>query len=142
VRIPKELEHVHFIHLCDREGDLYELFAKAHLEEITYLCRRVQNRTVINDNEEELAINQYLDALPVAGEIMVDVPRDSHTKRKARTARIEIKYGTVLLKKPTILKKSKNLPISVEVSLVSAQEINPELPLKIIPIIRISLNGN
>jgi len=124
VRIPKELEDVHFIHLCDREGDLYELFAKAHLEEITYLCRRVQNRTVINDNEEELAINQYLDALPVAGEIMVDVPRDSHTRREARTAKLEIKYGTVLLKKPTTLKKSENIPISVEVSLVSAQEIN------------------
>jgi hypothetical protein len=124
VHIPDELKHVHFIHLCDREGDLYELFAKAHLEEVTYLCRRVQNRIVITDNEEELAINNYLDVLPVAGEITVDVPRDSHTKRKARTAKLEIKYGTVRIKKPSNLNKSENMPISVEVSLVSAQEID------------------
>jgi hypothetical protein len=124
VHIAKKLEHVHFIHVCDREGDLYELFAKAQLEEVTYLCRRVQNRIVINNNEEELAINNYLDALPVAGEITVDVPRDSHTKREARTAKFEIKCGTVLIKKPSTLKKSKNMPLSVEVSLVSAQEID------------------
>jgi hypothetical protein len=123
VHIPEELKHVHFIHVCDREGDLYELFAKAYLEGATYLCRRVQNRTVINTNEEELAITKYLDALPVVGEIEVDVPRASHTKREARTARLEIKCGTVLIKKPANLKTSEKIPISVEVSLVSAQEI-------------------
>jgi hypothetical protein len=123
VKVAEELEDVHFIYLCDREGDIYELFAKAHLEGATYLSRRVQNRTVINSNEEELAINKYLDSLPVAGEIMVDVPRNSHTKREARTARLEIKFGTVLLKKPANLNESEKIPMSVEVSLVSAQEI-------------------
>ena len=125
VNIEEELKDVHFIHLCDREGDIYELFAKAQLEGKTFLCRRVQNRTIIDNNEEELAINEYLDALPVAGIIAVEIPRDSHTKREARTANLEIKFGTAQIKKPAKLKMSENMPLSVEVSLVSAQEIDP-----------------
>ncbi len=124
VKVVEGLEHVHFIHVCDREGDIYELFAKAQLEGISYLCRRVQNRTIINNNDEELAINKYLDSLPVAGKILIEVPRDSHTKREARTASVEIKFGTAPVKKPANLKKTETMPMSVEVSLVSAKEIN------------------
>jgi len=123
--VAKALENVHCIYVCDREGDLYELFAKAYLEGETYLCRRVQNRTVINKNEEELALNKYLDELPAAGEIAVNVPRDSHTKRETRTATLEIKYGKALIKKPACLQTSDKTPLSVEVSLVSAREIDP-----------------
>ena len=122
--ISNELEDVHFIHVCDREGDLYELFAKAELEGSTYLCRRVQNRIVVKENEENLTINAYLDTLPVAGELFVSVPRDSHTGRKARTARLEIRFGNTLIKKPANNKESKSLPNAVEVNLISAQEIN------------------
>jgi len=122
--IANELEGVHFIHLCDREGDVYELFAKADIEGATYICRRMRNRTVINENEETLSIGIYLNTLPVAGELLIDVPRDSHTGRKARTARLEIRFGRTLIKKPSMLKKHENLPDTLEVNLVSVQEID------------------
>jgi hypothetical protein len=119
-----KLNGVQFIHLCDREGDLYELFAKARVDGATYLCRRVQNRLVVNKTAEVFSINTYLNSLPILGEIFVEVPRDSHTGREARKARIEIKFGKTLIKKPTALNKYKKLPETVEVCLVSANEIN------------------
>ena len=130
-QVADELEGVHCIFLCDREGDLYELFAKASLENATYICRRVQPRKVITA-EEELSINNYLDKLTVAGELIVNVPRDSHTQRKARTAKLELKFGTTLIKKPTTLAKSKHLPATVEVSLVSVQEIDAPIGVEAI----------
>jgi hypothetical protein len=123
--INDDLDNVHFIHVCDREGDLYEFFAKASLDGVTYICRRVQNRVVITESEETLLINAYLDTLPVAGELVVNVPRDSHTKRAARTATLEVKFGRPSIKRPALLNKVKNLPATVEVILISAVEIDP-----------------
>jgi hypothetical protein len=124
-QITKDLKNVQFIHVCDREGDIYELFAKASLEETTYLCRRVQNRSVINVKNETCLISSFLDTLPTAGKIVVNVPRDSHTKRKARQAELEVKFGKTSIKKPACLSKYQDIPLSVDVVLVWAREINP-----------------
>jgi len=129
--IAEELAKVRCIHICDREGDVYELFAKASQEEATYLCRRAQNR-IVKGTEEELRISEYLDALPKAGEIEANVPRDSHTNRAARTARLEIKFGRTPIKKPGHLKASEKIPLTVEVTLISAQEIDPPKGVKAI----------
>jgi len=122
--IIEDLKNVHFIHLCDREGDLYELFAKAGLEGATYICRRVQNRIVMQENEQGLSISAYLDALPIAGKLLVNVPRDSHTQREPRTVKLEIRFGNTLIKKPANIKESKRLPDAVAVSLISATEVD------------------
>jgi len=122
-RISEELDNVQCIYLCDREGDIYELFAKAALERMTYICRRVQNRILTGESEDGLAITTYLEKLPIAGEIVVKVPRDSHTQHKTREAKLEVKFGTTAIKKPKILNKYKEIPTTVGVSLVSAQEI-------------------
>ena len=37
-----------FIHICDREGDMYELFEAAVTAEQTFLIRVVQNRTTVS----------------------------------------------------------------------------------------------
>lgn len=121
--ISKEVKGIECIHVCDREGDIYEFFAKASLEGLKYICRRAQNRITINCGEE-VSTNGYLGGLPVAGEILVNVPRDSHTQREGRSARLEIKYGTTLLKRTAVVAKHEKIPETVQVSLISAQEID------------------
>ena len=121
--IRSALPDVQFIHLCDREGDLYEFFAKAYNDDASYICRRAQNRVVLNkDSQESTLINEFLESLPVAGKIAVEVPDGSHKKRNAM---LEVKYGTISIAKPATLSTNKSLPGLVEVTLVMAQEVHP-----------------
>lgn len=131
--ITEELGNIHCIYLCDREGDLYELFAKANLDRATYLCRRVQNRIIKGNEEGDLDINTYLGALPPMGEIVVNVPRDSHTNREKRAARLKIKFGKALIKKPVYIKQSEKIPDAVEVILISAEEVDPPYKEELYP---------
>ena len=121
--ITDELSGVKVIHICDREGDLYELFGKACIEGATYLCRRIQDRIVQTESGEEDLINAFIRKLQPMGNMEVNVPRDSHTKREARVAKLEIKYGKTRIKKPSNLKISAQIPESVEVCVISANEI-------------------
>ena len=128
--ISDELSGIKIIHVCDREGDLYELFGKASHKGATYLCRRIHDRIVQNECEEESLINAFIEELPIAGHMEVNVPRDSHTKREARVAEIEIKYGQTRIKKPSNLKISEQTPEFVEVNVISANEIKAPADVK------------
>ena len=78
---------------------------------------------MIQNKDEEVEANKYVNDIEKAGEITITVPRDSHTKREERTAKLEIRFGKAMIKKPAYIKPSEKTPISVEVSLVSAREI-------------------
>ena len=121
--ISNELNGVQFIHICDRESDIYELFAKAESDKKTYICRRCRSR-IVKTGTEELEITQYLNKLAPSGTVMINIPRDSHSKREARVATLELKYGKAMIKKPPKIKQSKVMPKYVEVTLISAKEIN------------------
>ena len=112
------------VHVCDREGDIFELFYKAQVEGSYYLCRRFQNRKIDSEDGDQ-KLDDFIVGLPVAGRITVQVPRDSHTNRKARDATVEVKYGKCSVTKPTKLAGNKDLPESIEVYVVSAVEIDP-----------------
>jgi len=112
------------VHICDREGDIYELFCMAEREGHSYLCRRCYNRKIEEENGLG-KLDELLDALPGAGRINIRVPRDSHTNRKARNAEVEIKFGKCQITKPVQLVSGKELPRSIEVYFVSAVEIDP-----------------
>jgi len=127
--ISSELSGIKVIHICDREGDLYELFGKANFIGATYLCRRIHDRVVQNECEEGL-INVFIEKLPTAGYMEVNVARNSHTNREARVAELEIKYGKIQIKKPSNLKISEQTPEFVEVYVVSANEIKASADVK------------
>ena len=112
------------VHVCDREGDIFELFCMAEKENVQYLCRRCQNRVIEEDNESK-KLNDIANAVPVAGNKTIHVPRDSHTKRTARNAELEIRYGECWITKPRILAGRKELPESVKAYFVSAIEKDP-----------------
>ena len=128
--ISGELSGVKAIHICDREGDVYELFGKACLTETIYLCRRIHDRLIQNESGEYSLINSFINKLPTAGYMEVDVQRNSHTKSEARVAEIEIKYGKTRIKKPSNLKISEHTPEFVEVYVISANEIKASEEVK------------
>ena len=117
-------ENTMVVHICDREGDIYELFYRVALEGTHYLCRKSHNRRVKSENGDEV-LEDFVKKLPEAGKITVQVPRDSHTGRVARDASLEIKYGKCQIKKPSILPTDNHLPKSIEVYIISATEADP-----------------
>ena len=120
--ISSELKGVKVIHVCDREGDIYEMFARAYLKGMTYLCRKTHERKVESESGEEL-LNAFIEKQATAGYMEVEVPRSSHTKREARIAKLEIKYVQARIKKPSSVNISEETPESVEIRVISAKEI-------------------
>jgi len=112
------------VHICDREGDIYELFCMAKRESHSLLCRKCYNRNIEEESGSE-KLDELINAHPVDGKIIIEVPRDSHTNRKERNAEIAIKFGKCRITKPVQLVSSKDLPKSIEVYFVSAEEIDP-----------------
>jgi len=112
------------VHVCDREGDIFELFCKAEGMNANYLCRKTYNRNI--EEEDGLKkLDDFVDALPEAGRVTIRVPRDSHTDRKERDAEVVVKYGRCQVKKGHKLAGNKDLPESVGVYVVSLVETSP-----------------
>jgi hypothetical protein len=112
------------VHVCDREADIYELFCKAARDGTWLLCRRFHNRS-IEEADGFRKLDALVDAQPEAGRIVVHVPRDSHTKRKARDAELAVRYGKCTITKPPLLVGTGDIPKSIELYYVTATEIDP-----------------
>ena len=67
-------EGIKSVHICDREGDIYEFFCKAEKDGCTYLCRKAYSRNI--EKEDGLnKLDDLIEALTVAGTTTVHVPR-------------------------------------------------------------------
>jgi hypothetical protein len=102
----------------DREGDIYECFVSkpANVEK---LVRAGQDRALADGT----SLFSKADAWDEAGRMQVELP--AAPGRKARTAELSVKFGTVEIKRPASRKASDGLPKAVAVTLVIGQEINP-----------------
>ena len=113
-------ENVIGVHVSDREGDIYEYFERCETVGSYYLCRRAYNRKIAETHGE---INEYIDSLAEAGVMKIHVPRDSHTKRKARDTELSIKFGKIEILRPQNLKVSgSNVHRKLTVYVISAVE--------------------
>jgi hypothetical protein len=112
------------VHLSDRESDVYEYFCKAEEIGANYLCRRIYERGLHNEDGFK-KLDDFIEARPVAGTITVSVPRDSHTNRLARSAVVEVKFGKCSVKRSSKIVNKSDYPEYVEVYFVSAVEIDP-----------------
>jgi hypothetical protein len=92
------------VHISDREGDIYEYFERCENIGSNYLCRRTYNRNINGGG----GLNEYIDGLSEKGELSVHIPRDSHTKRLEREAKLSVKFGK------TEILRSKNLKMTNE----------------------------
>jgi hypothetical protein len=116
------------VHISDREGDIYEYYEKCESIGSKYLCRRTYNRKI---SDPCIEINRYIDSLPESGELVVSIPRGSHTKRLAREAKLSVKFGkTEILRPPNLKITGEHDKPKLTVYVVSAVEKDAPLDVK------------
>ena len=105
--------------VADRESDIYEMFALKP-EGVELLIRAAQDRALADDAGRLFAA---LTAQPEAGEFTVSLPATAG--RKAREARLAVRFCPVMLKRPSNRPAARGLPKAVPAFLVEACEIDP-----------------
>jgi hypothetical protein len=103
----------------DREGDIYESFAfkPPHVEK---LVRAAQDRRLADGS----SLFAKADAWDEAGQMVVELP--AAPGRKARTARLSLRFGKLAIMRPHNRKGSqRQVPKTVMVTLVIGCETNP-----------------
>lgn len=108
--------------LCDREGDMYELFAQrpAHVRLVVRAC---QNRRVepAEPSEAKLLFG-LIDEQAEQGRITVQVP--AAPGRQARTAELAVRFAPAMLRRP-VHGADPALPQTVAVCVVEVREVAP-----------------
>jgi len=113
--MPPEIK---FIHVCDREGDMYELFEKAAATGNTFLIRVIQNRSVAGGQR----IIDEIKKTPPSGEVSVIIPRDSRKNIKERKASLRVSYKNFDVQKPKLKNVNKTLSPSVNMTVIYVRE--------------------
>jgi len=111
-------EDIQAVTVCDREGDIYELFRKAQSENRAYLVRIVQNRVTT----ENAKLIDYAKNLESGGVCVVQIPRDTRNSRKSREAKLSIKFSQITVKAPRNSGYGSDETITAWV--IAAQEID------------------
>lgn len=104
--------------VSDREGDIYEAFA-LRPEGVELLVRAAQDRSLGDDGRLFAA----LDALPEAGR--ADLPLPAQPGRKARTAKLAVRFAVLPLARPERGSFGQGLPAQVELQCIDVREIDP-----------------
>lgn len=110
---------VQLIVIGDRESDVYALFAAERRDNVDLIVRLAHNRAVIDD--EVSRVREAIARAAVVGYRELAVPRQG--KRKARSARLEVRATRVSLKRPRN-NRIDALPLQISVCVVHALEVN------------------
>ena len=111
-------EGIHIVTVCDREGDMYELFDEADSKGQAFLIRIVQNRKTA-ENEKIL---DAICAKPCTGRVKTVIPRNSRAGVKEREAVLQIRHDRFRIKRPSILNKIKHLKDTREAAVIYVRE--------------------
>ena len=115
----KELQEVkQLIHICDREGDIYEFLSAERSSNQHILLRIVQDRIISDDTHR---IKTYLNSLPLMGRTIVSVGRNG--SEAPREAELELRYGKVKIQCPLTQKKSSKSQ-EIELTVIKAKELD------------------
>jgi hypothetical protein len=109
------------LHVCDREGDMYELFDKAIQSGRYFLIRISENRMTV----ENVKILDTIKETACKGRMNVLIPRDSRQKVKERETVLQIRYAQYEIKRPQIKNKNKALLPSLAVNVIYVKEEQP-----------------
>jgi len=102
--------------VSDRESDIYEKWAQLPELGFHILTRANADRSIAGGGKLSTA------PLQPAGTASIDLR--ARPGRPARTAKLETRFGRVMLKRPANLTKHKELAETVEVSLVEVREVD------------------
>jgi len=111
-------EGIKVVTVCDREGDMYELFDEADRKSRSFLIRIAQNRRTI-DNQKIL---DEIREKPCNGRVKTLIPRDSRKGLKERAAVFQIRYDSFEIKRPDRLNKNNKLKGAQEVNIIYVRE--------------------
>jgi len=115
-------EGVKVVTVCDREGDMYELFNEAVSTGKEFLIRVAHNR----NTKEDTKIKDEIMKKPCDFKVETTIPRDSRKGIKEREAKLEVRFGSFEVKRPKSLDKFKNLEDSHKVNIVYIKEEESE----------------
>jgi hypothetical protein len=108
--------------LCDREGDMYELFAQRPVN-VHLIVRACQNRRIEQTAPQDAKLLfGLIDSQPEQGRVKVKVP--AAPGRQARTAELAVRFAPVLLRRP-LHGADPALPETLAVTLVEVRETAP-----------------
>ena len=117
--IPKEIE---IITIADREADIYELFAQPRREGSHLLIRAAQNRRVKKGNGEIEKLFETVRQVETCGSKTLELQRTP--RRRARKAKLSVKFTTLELQPPEHSQDRKTQP-GIKVQAILAEEENP-----------------
>lgn len=92
-------------HIQDREGDIYEQFARPRAAHSDLLIRISQDRKLANGK----LLFAAMSAMPVVDRFRLTL-KAQPGKRKARTAKLELRFGEVTVARPAYLSAGAALP--------------------------------
>lgn len=117
-------EGVQMVTVCDREADIYELFALAHKREASLLVRASADRRLAEKKIQHLW--EKVERHRAVGELTVDIV--GNQKRAARQATVTLRFCEVTLKPPTRpAGQAKLLPVTLTAILVREEHPPAEI---------------
>lgn len=107
--------------VCDREADIYDFFYKAISEGKHLLIRATRDRKLSGEDKYLLS---EVESSPIAGETVVNIPRDTKHKLKPREARLSVQFCPVTINPPKHRKSDKTLT-NLNLYAILVKEVNP-----------------
>jgi hypothetical protein len=125
--------NVRYTHVCDRGADNFEVYCRLMIQKDDWVIRASQlTRIMISPQGKTMSLKAYLQSLPMAGTYELVIP--ARHGEKARTARVEVRLGALVLPRPRettpFVRKCGIREISMYV--VEVREVDP--PAKIQPL--------
>jgi hypothetical protein len=108
-------QHIHKIHIADREADIYELFFHAYESNTDLLIRARHNRQLSNGSQ----LWDNIAAQPVVATVSLDIP--DKTGKKKLKVEAEVRYHQVEILRPSNNKHSYD---SVILTAIEIKEAN------------------
>jgi len=113
--------NVKLVHIADREGDIYELYAAAEKTGQTFVIRAIHDRLTVG-NQHML---EALDQSEIKGSVNILVPENHNKHTKERHAVLQLRYMSLQIRKPQIRNTNKELADSLTLNLISLKETDP-----------------
>ncbi len=104
----------------DREGDIYEQFARIPEASVHLLVRSRTNRKLVDGTD----LYEQISRCPVAGTYTVEVPTDKRKGQYRRQAELELRFMAGRLQCPANLRAS-GYPSSIQVHCIAVKETDP-----------------
>jgi hypothetical protein len=114
---------VEVITVCDREADIYEMFALAQEGEAPLLVRASSDRALLDDEVRKLW--PKVEAQPVTGYLTVGIL--GNDKRQARQATVSVRFTSVTLRPPWRPNGRKLPPVTLNAILVREENPSPDI---------------